>query len=232
MDIDHSKSALKAAQTMTSRDALRLSVGTPEGQHSGIWRMWPGRAGDIYAAGWLYGGMFKYSFHRSGEWKLAFRRDYYWKNLGGEVPASLPEVVRGWRPPVYRHAVSPALRIIVPHGELVDFPVPTQKPVRWIPAPREAHAIHVLLVLTPRNKFRGYGHGEDIRPVKVWPFADGLHAWAFYLELPIEPELSEIIQAKRVELSSAGAERGPGRTASIHGQLEDESALVIELGWN
>lgn len=71
---------------------VRFSVGEP-GKRSSVWRLWgTKKTNDLYLASRASAGIFKYSFHASGDWRLQGLAHEAWRGPGSLVrPDRHPE---------------------------------------------------------------------------------------------------------------------------------------------
>lgn len=109
---------------------VRFAVGPPDGLTSNAWKVWTGKAGDVYIACRDNFKEAKVSLHASGRWRMGFTTEALNKNerliasgqnraweVWDEPPASLPESVV-------------AFKLLFPTSELAVRPE-QRRPKQW-----------------------------------------------------------------------------------------------------
>ena len=139
---------------------IRFTVGQP-GRRSTIWRLWAGPSkDDVYLASRHSAGVFKFSLHQSGDWRLAAIAEDLsavpFTSLGGPEPEG--RVMHRWaRPPAGPTGWTEALSLWVPAQDVLDVPGDTEqgRGVQWMtrPPPGSAIEFRLFLVRPDRGPF-------------------------------------------------------------------------------
>jgi hypothetical protein len=117
----------------------RFAIGSPDGPHATVWRLWTVRKGDVYLAGRATAGKLKVSFHVSGDWRVAVTKE----NVDGPDPLIDPRLgrlIQRWpRPREFTPGLTHAAQIGTA-GVDVDSP-PTKSAtgkIEWVDPPSHA----------------------------------------------------------------------------------------------
>ncbi len=92
-----------------SRGVIRFAVGTPKTYLSAVWRLWV-QKNDIYLSTRYESGLYKFSLHQSGKWRLA-----YTKESGLKAHNSSDRVMGRWSKPPELNGITRGTSIFVPY---------------------------------------------------------------------------------------------------------------------
>ena len=109
---------------------VRFAVGPPDGLTSNAWKIWTGKAGDIYIACRDNFKEVKVSLHASGRWRMGFTAEALSKN----ERLLLPDENRAWEvwdePPASLPGAVVAFKLLFPTSELAVRP-DQRGPKQW-----------------------------------------------------------------------------------------------------
>jgi hypothetical protein len=117
---------------------LRFAVGIPDGPQSSVWSVFTGAGkSDVYVANRQIASILKFSFHESGDWRLAFTEPY----ASGRVASGEQRgdrVEHRWvRPPETQPGWTHAASILIPVSDLRDYGkrIDHAREISWRSAP-------------------------------------------------------------------------------------------------
>lgn len=136
------------------RTPVRFSVGEP-GKRSSVWRLWgTKKTNDLYLASRASAGIFKYSFHESGDWRLQLiARDHRDGPAFAYHGLKDGRLLDRWSRPASRGGWTEMLSIWVPWSDLIAIPNDPEPGVdaQWMTAPKKHHAVEFRLFLIDRD---------------------------------------------------------------------------------
>jgi len=124
-------------------------------KRAATWKCWTASGGrsDIYLACRELKGAIKASLHESGNWHLAYSREFLDKNLDISPNESAHRYIHRWsRQPQIAPGVTLAFRIITPHSGInVPFYDSQYENIVRIPEPPDNKAIEIDIIITAPN---------------------------------------------------------------------------------
>lgn len=147
-------------------ESVRFAFGAPDRPLSSVWKLWIKR-NEVYLGSRSTAGHLKYSFHSSGDWRLAATKQ------SGYLFEGDRNALRWHRPPEFKPGWTQALSIVVPFREAEAPPQPGGPPnvdVIWIPGPDPGHKVAMMMLygaggrdarreFDDRHLIYGDGHG-------------------------------------------------------------------------
>ena len=187
---------------------LRFCIGTPDGPHSSVWKIWTRRS-DVYLSARALAADLKVSLHESGQCQLS--RTTEWIARSGL--RNCDRHLQQWR----RRRAYPAsatvhlFRVVIPGTEL-RCASPERTPackVVWYPPPPTGHAACIELWLTPRVADRPSAANFANDLLGILTLDDGRFVGVTARYLEIEPCDQEQLEWLRTNMARNDDRRDP-----------------------
>jgi len=133
--------------------AIRFGVKSPEGSRSNTWRCWTQTGGskhDFYVMSRAMKGALKTSMHQSGQWHVAFSKEFIDKTSSEIGWTQDNRKIDEWlRPAEIAPGIILAYRLLIPESALtIRVTSGDDKDVVWIPSPPKGMATEISFLLT------------------------------------------------------------------------------------
>jgi hypothetical protein len=130
--------------------AIRFSVGDGRRRRAATWRCWASKGlgkNDVYLACRELGGALKASLHQSGQWHVAFDKQFLQRSA---VPKEWPtRLVAIWeRPAEVAPGLTLAYRIITPYATVNASVSEADDNIMWIPPPPSGQIVETVIIIT------------------------------------------------------------------------------------
>jgi len=227
---------------MTSDDfVVRVAVGSPEGPHSAVFRIWsPAGKSDVYASVRDIAGAIKISLHESGECNAGLTFQFAKKETTAVAKIGGLRHQSKWTrlTHVGSHMVNP-LQFAIPESELKNWrsaPL-TANNITWLKPPDQGRSVIISCIFTgpclEDDNWPGRHNGTQLLGSKLLPNSEKF--WILYQNCPTSNlEQSILFEAqnhmKRQEMirfSGITNETPPAPRNLIFKELFDEHLLVV-----
>ena len=133
--------------------SIRFGITDGSGRRAATWKCWtPSGVGksDVYLSPRELGYALKASLHQTGNWHVAFSRQFLEENLNTFSDKPSGRFIEQWsRPQQIAPGVTLAFRIVTPHSAVsIPFDVSLYKGIAWIPAPPDNRAVEIDIIFT------------------------------------------------------------------------------------
>lgn len=217
------------------QETIRFAVGSPQGPHSPIWRLWvPKGKSDVYIAARSLAAAIKLSLHESGQWQHSFTAAFRKRESMTKRHMS-----RWTRPDDLSPGVTLAYRVIVPWSSVtLHTEDRTRLPeVVWVPQPAKGSIVEFQIWLTAAGALVSTWPGHRSRGtvlVGKVGLANGGTAWVTALEEPApDSVLQQVRQWREWWGSNQIAKRSKflqsGIRALLFGSTPDGSRTYIDV---
>ena len=135
---------------------IRFSVRSPDSFRSSTWRCWTQTGGgkhDFYIMCRALRGALKTSMHQSGQWHVAFTKEFIDKTSGETGWTQDDRKIDVWqRPAEIAPGITLAYRLVIPGSALTIRSKPdNDKDIVWIPSSPKGMATEISFLLTLPN---------------------------------------------------------------------------------
>lgn len=229
---------------MSNRE-IRFGVADQNGYRASTWKCVTPKSADkldVYLICRELGGSLKISLHEKslnqkphehGLWRIAYLRDFYYKN----TEALKNQVIDEWpRPLEIGSGMTLAFRILTPAGAVTTPLNGSAKKTHWIRAPMSGEVIETCIIITsPTTKIRDWP-GKNAMNSNLVGFIslnDRGKVWVVYRGIKM-PELKEFPTKTTVRFfqghSVKKLEKSKNLRMHVFGRMEDGSRAIIEFG--
>jgi hypothetical protein len=140
------------------KQVLRFGICDDRGHRAATWALSAqssARKSDIYLACRSLGGAFKMSLHDSGNWHIAYTKEYFEMAVKGAIPQHNDRFLEKWsRPPETALGLTLAVRILTP-ASAVTTPIEStrEKNVVWLQNAPTSKATEIdILISAPETR--------------------------------------------------------------------------------
>lgn len=151
---------------------MRFGIADGSGRRASTWKCWTQTTAgkpeeDVYLLCRSLGGALKASLHQSGEWHIAYSREFFADNPDAFADRPSGRFIDKWRPSEIAPGVILAFRIITPFSA-VNTPIGSMKKyVVWIPAPPPDSAIEIDIFIMSAHTLVSSWPGKNSMNTKL-----------------------------------------------------------------
>jgi len=151
--------------------AIRFGITDGSGKRAATWKCWtPVGVGksDVYLICRSLKGTLKASMHQSGEWHIAYSKEFFAENVDSLTDRPQGRFIDEWlRPEEIAPKVILAFRIITPHLAVNTPMASSNEKVAWIPAPPSGQATEICIFITLPDAFVSNWPGKNRMQTKL-----------------------------------------------------------------
>jgi len=217
-------------------ESIRFGVTNEHAQRSSTWKLWSrvgGGKSDVYLTCRALRGAAKASLHESGNWHVAFGKEYLDREVDADNHLASDRFIDRWpRPRDIGPGTTLAFRVIVPASAVsIPAPPPESDAITWIPSPPDGEAVEIsVLILAPETKCTGCPGARSMATQPVGSFAldDGSTLWCVYRYCDIPKMDPTTFRATRFKSGRDVPMTGHGLRIIVFGHDEAGSRFMIE----
>lgn len=218
-----------------SEQTIRFGVRALSGHRAATWKVWTpgGPKHEVYLACRALKGELKASLHQSGNWHVAFSKNFYEHGFANESSRPASRFTDMWpRPPEIAYGITLAFRVVVPWFSATVAAHEEEEDVIWVSPAPEGQAIEfAVLITSPNCVVTGWPAKRSMNSELVGSFTlpSGETVWVVYTTRPFQIPQQIRGTARFFKGVSPSALGSGGLRAIFFGDEPDGSRVMYDV---